>query len=35
MNFNFLITYTAAFFCGGLAVFVLFKDRRSLVEIME
>ena len=31
MNFNSLITYTAAFFCVGLAVFILFKDRRSFV----
>jgi len=32
MNFNFLITYTCAFFSGGLAVFVLFKDKRSFVH---
>ncbi len=32
MNFNSIVTYTAAFFCGGLAVFLLFKDRRSFVH---
>ena len=32
MNFNSLITYVAALFCGGLAIFLLFKDRKSFVH---
>ena len=32
MNFNSLITCIAGLFCGGLAVFLLFKDRKSFVH---
>src|SRR4030042_5642321 len=32
MNFNSLITCIAAFFCGVLAVFVLYKNRGAFVH---
>jgi len=32
MTIHYFLTYTVALFCGGLAVFVLFKDRRSFVH---
>jgi len=32
MTFNSLISFIGALFCGGLAVFVLFRDRHSFIE---
>jgi putative PEP-CTERM system histidine kinase len=34
MTFNLILSYAAALFCGGLAVFVFFKERRSFTHQM-
>jgi putative PEP-CTERM system histidine kinase len=33
MTFNIIISYSAALFCAGLAVFVFFKERRSFIHL--
>ena len=33
MTFNIIISYSAALLCAGLAVFVFFKDRRSIIHL--